>query len=164
MRSQNKHTRRTYATAFSMGTVMNTQGTGLSYTAVVMTGLMAFALSLVWYSPLLFGNVWQALREVPVNPMPAWTFAFAPVREIITAFFLAQLVVRLDIMNWKSALIWGSGIWFAFYCVQLTGAVLWDNKPWQLGLVHGGDWFMKIMFMSAVLSVWRRRSHRLVPP
>ena len=129
----------------------------ISYTAVVVTGLMAFALSLLWYSPLLFGNIWMALRDAPVNPLPGWTFAFAPLREIITAFLLAHLIVRLGIMNWKSALGLALALWFAFYFVQLAGAVLWDNRPWQLGLVHGGDWLMKMIFMSVVLSAWHSR-------
>ena len=133
----------------------------ISYTAVVVTGLMAFALSLLWYSPLLFGNIWMSLRDAAVNPLPGWTFAFAALREIITACLLAYLIVRLRIVNWKSALRWGVGLWFAFYFVQLTGAVLWDNKPWQLGMVHGGDWLMKMLFMSVVLSAWHSDNHRL---
>ena len=140
---------------------MNLNDTKLNYTAVVVTGFMAFALSLLWYSPLLFGNIWRELRDVPATPLPDWTFAFAPLREIITAFCLADLIVRLRIMNWKSALGLGLWLWFAFYFVQLAGAVLWDNKPWQLGLVHGGDWLMKMLSMSVVLSVWHSKRHRL---
>jgi hypothetical protein len=140
---------------------MNIDDTKMNYTAVVVTGLMAFALSLLWYSPLLFGNIWTALRDAPVNPLPRWTFAFAALREISTAFLLAYLIVRLRIANWKSALGLGLGLWFAFYFVQLTGAVLWDNKPWQLGMVHGGDWLMKMLFMSVVLRAWHSNNHRL---
>jgi hypothetical protein len=127
------------------------------YVAAVVTGLMAFALSLLWYSPLLFGKVWQALRDAPVNPLPGWTFAFAPLREIITAFMLAYLIVRLRIVSWKSACGLGLGLWFAFYFVQLAGGVLWDNRPLKLGMVHGGDWLMKMVFMSVVLCAWLRR-------
>jgi hypothetical protein len=132
----------------------------VNYVAVIATGLMAFALSMLWYSPLLFGNIWMALRDAPVNPLPGWTFAFAPLREIITAILLAHLIVRLKVNRWRKALGLGLALWFAFYFVQLAGAVLWDNRPWQLGLVHGGDWLMKMLFMSVVLSVWHRRAKR----
>ena len=130
----------------------------ISYTAVVVTGLMAFALSLLWYSPLLFGNIWMSLRDAAVNPLPGWTFAFAPLREIITSFLLAYLIVRLEIRNWKSALGLALGLWFVFYFVQLAGSVLWDNRPWQLAMVHGGDWLMKMIFMSVVLNAWHGSS------
>ena len=128
----------------------------VSYVAVIATGLIAFALSMLWYSPLLFGNIWMAFRDRPDHPLPGWTFAFAPLREIITAILLAHLIVRLEVNKWREALGLGLALWFAFYFVQLAGAVLWDNRPWQLGLVHGGDWLMKMLFMSVMLSSWHR--------
>ena len=132
-------------------------GQKINYMAAVVTGLAAFALSLLWYSPFLFGNIWLALRNAPVRPLPGWTFLFAPLREIISAFLLTHLIVRLGVNNWKNALGLGVVLWFSFYFVQLTGAVMWDNLPWQLGLVHSGDWLMKMLFMSLLLNAWHGR-------
>jgi hypothetical protein len=39
---------------------------------------------------------------------------------------------------------------------MLVGASLWDNKPWALSLIHGGDWFTKMLVMSAVITLTRR--------
>jgi hypothetical protein len=136
---------------------MDNKVSKISYPAVIITGFVAFGLSLLYYSPFLFGHIWMTFRDAPVNPLPGWTFAFAPLREIITAFLLAHLIVRLRITSWKSAVALGLGLWFVFYFVQLTGAVLWDNKPWQLGMVHGGDWLMKMLVMSVLLSLWHRK-------
>jgi hypothetical protein len=86
-----------------------------------------------------------------------WTFVFAPLREITTAPVLAFLVGRVKPKNWRSALLLGLVLWLGFYVVQLTGAVIWDNEPWQLGAVHAGDWLMKMLFMSVTLSAWHRR-------
>ena len=133
-------------------------GHKINYIAAVVTGLAAFALSLLWYSPFLFGNIWLALRNAPVHPLPGWTFLFAPLREIISAFLLTHLIVRLGVNNWKDALGLGFVLWFSFYFVQLTGAVMWDNLPWQLGLVHSGDWLMKMLFMSLLLNAWHGRN------
>ena len=135
----------------------NEGGQKINYIAAVVTGLAAFALSLLWYSPFLFGNIWLALRNAPVHPLPGWTFLFAPLREIISAFLLTHLIVRLGVNNWKNALGLGFVLWFSFYFVQLTGAVMWDNLPWQLGLVHSGDWLMKMLFMSLLLNAWHGR-------
>jgi hypothetical protein len=132
----------------------NDEGQKINYIAAVVTGLAAFALSLLWYSPFLFGNIWLALRNAPVHPLPGWTFLFAPLREIISAFLHTNLIVRLGVNNWKNALGLGFVLWFSFYFVQLTGAVMWDNLPWQLGLVHSGDWLMKMLFMSFLLNAW----------
>ncbi|MBI3786898.1 MAG: DUF1761 domain-containing protein [Ignavibacteriales bacterium] len=133
---------------------MNNKVSKTNYAAAIVTGLLAFALSLLWYSPFLFGNIWMALRNPPVNPLPGWTMLFAPLREIITAFLASYLITRLEIATWQKGFKLGLVLWFVFYFVQMAGAVLWDNLPWQLGMVHGGDWLMKMLFISIVLSLW----------
>src|SRR5258708_20506767 len=113
----------------------NENGQPINYIASVVTGLAAFALSLLWYSPLLFGNIWMALRNAPVHALPGWTFLFAPLREIITALLLTHLFVRLGVNNWEHALGLGFVLWFSFYFLQLSRAFMSDNLPCQLGLV-----------------------------
>src|SRR5258708_18079918 len=110
----------------------NENGQPINYVGWVVTGLAAFALSLLWYSPLLFGNIWMALRNAPVHPLPGWTFLFAPLRAIITALLLTHLIVRLGVNNCENALGLGFVLWFSSYFLQLSGAVMWDNLPWHL--------------------------------
>ena len=139
---------------------MNDDNIKIKHWAIIVTGLLAFALSLIWYSPLLFGKIWKTLRSSSVSSTPEWTMIFAPLREIIAGYILAYFIVRLSLKDWKSAVRLSFMLWVAFYVVSLAGAVLWDNMPWQLGAVHAGDWFMKMMFMALVLSYWHsKKSH-----
>jgi hypothetical protein len=124
---------------------------------VVVTGLAASALSLLWYSPLLFGDIWITLSAADPSAMPTWKMMIAPLRELLTASVLAYLIVRLAIVNWKSAASLGFGLWLAFHAVQMAGAVIWDNMPWKLGAVHAGDWLMKMLFITIALTLWLRR-------
>jgi hypothetical protein len=124
---------------------------------VAVTGLAAFALSLLWYSPLLFGEIWITLSHADPSAMPIWKMLIAPVRELLAASVLAYLIVRLEIVNWKPAASLGFGLWLAFHAVQMAGAVIWDNMPWKLGAVHAGDWLMKMLFMAIALTLWLRR-------
>jgi len=127
------------------------------YLAVVITGLVAFSSSLVWYSPLLFGDIWTRFADASVATAPTWKLVVAPLREIVTAAVLAFVIIRVEPRDWKSALLLGFALWVGFYVVQLTGAVIWDNMPWPLGAVHAGDWLMKMLFMTVTLSAWHRR-------
>lgn len=83
-----------------------------------------------------------------------WKFLTAPLREIATAAVLAFVVARIRPRGWKDALLLGAVLWFGFYVVQLTGAVIWDNQPWRLMAVHAGDWLMKLLFMTVALVAW----------
>ena len=133
---------------------MNQEKLKLNYWTVVVTGVAAFFLSIMWYSPLFFGKIWEQYRNVPNPNIPQWTMAFAPLRELIAAYVLATLIVRLDLKDWKVTVQLMLLLWFAFHAVGMAGAILWDNMHWQLGMVHAGDWLMKMLFMGAVLTLW----------
>ena len=129
----------------------------INYWAVITTGVIAFALSLIWYSPILFGEIWMKYRA-GTAPTPDWTMLFAPLRELIASYVIALLITELKLTDSKSAIKFIFLLWIAFHAVGMAGAVIWDNMAWQLGLVHAGDWLMKMIFMAIVLSVWHRRS------
>lgn len=130
---------------------------GMNYLAVVSTGMSAFILSMFWYSPILFGGIWEQYRNEPNPAIPSWTLGFAPLRELIASFVLAYLIVRLDLRNWRQSIGLMLLLWLAFHAVGMTGAVLWDNMHWQLGAVHAGDWLMKMIFMGITLTLWLNR-------
>jgi len=129
----------------------------LNYWIVVITGVAAFFLSIIWYSPLFFGKIWEQYRNLPNPNIPQWTMAFAPLRELIASFVLAKLIIRLNITNWKETAKLMLLLWLAFHAVGMAGAILWDNMQWQLGAVHAGDWLMKMLFMGIVLTQWFKK-------
>ncbi len=135
---------------------MNNKSLNINYLAVIVTGLIAFALSLMWYSPILFGKIWMEHRNASIQSSPGWTMLFAPLRELIVSYVLALLFTRLTLTNWKSAAKLIFLLWLAFHAVGMAGAIIWDNMPWQLGAVHSSDWLMKMLFMAVVLSIWHK--------
>jgi hypothetical protein len=137
---------------------MNTKPLSINYTAVIVTGFIAFALSGLWYSPMVFGSIWMNYRSADVSSFPKWTMMFAPLRELISSYVLALLITRLHLLQWKSAVKLILLLWLAFHAVGMAGAILWDNMAWQLGAVHAGDWLMKMVFMAVVLSIWHNKN------
>jgi len=130
----------------------------MNYWAIAVTGIAAFILSIIWYSPLVFGKIWEQYRHAPNPSIPQWTMAFAPLRELIASFTLAWLVIKLNLRDWKDTAKLMLLLWLAFHAVGMAGAILWDNMQWQLGLVHAGDWFMKMLFMGILLTIWLNKN------
>jgi hypothetical protein len=112
---------------------METTKTKLNYGVVLVTGIAAFVLSILWYSPLLFGNIWELYRHPPNPSVPQWAMFFAPLREIIASYVLALLIVKLQLKDWKATTTLMFLLWLAFHAVGMAGAILWDNMQWQLG-------------------------------
>lgn len=139
---------------------MNQRNLNLSYPAVFVTGITAFLLSLLWYSPLLFGGIWEHYRNPPNPDVPQWTMAFAPLREIIASFVLAYLIVVTGLSDWKATSRLMLLLWLAFHAVGMAGDILWDNMHWQLGAVHAGDWLMKMLYMGTLLTIWLNRKSK----
>ena len=129
----------------------------MNYWVALSTGVAAFFLSIIWYSPLLFGDIWERYRHAPNPAIPGWTMAFAPIRELIASLVLAFLIVRLNLKDWKATTKFMLLLWLAFHAVGMAGAILWDNMQWQLGMVHAGDWLMKMLFMGTILTIWLGR-------
>ena len=128
----------------------------INYAAVALAAATAFAFSLVWYSPFLFGSVWVEAKGNAALTMPVWKFFVAPLRELITAGLLAWLIDRLGIATWRGAVALSFALWLAFYVVQLAGAVIFDGMPPSLGAVHAGDWLGKMLIMALILNAWRK--------
>jgi hypothetical protein len=128
---------------------------------VIIALVAAAFISGLWYSPILFGRQWVALRSealhVAADPYIApWKPLVEIIREIVVAYVLTRLVSRLKITRLTSALNLGFWVWMGFPVTMLVGASLWDNKPWALSLIHGGDWLTKMIVMSVVITLTRR--------
>lgn len=86
---------------FEVKEILMEKNIKLNHWAVIATGITAFLLSILWYSPLLFGEIWEQYRHAPNSAIPEWTMAFAPLREIIASYVLAKLIVLLKLKGWK---------------------------------------------------------------
>jgi hypothetical protein len=132
----------------------------INYWAAIIIGLIAFMLSLLWYSPVLFGKIWEQYRHAPNTEIPQWTMVFAPLREFTASLVLAMLIIRLGLRDWRDTAGVMLLLWFAFHLVGMAGAILWDNMNWKLGAVHAGDWLMKMLFMGITYTIWNNRKHK----
>lgn len=127
----------------------------------IVAVVAAALISGMWYSPMLFGKQWVALRSEALHVAPdphiaTWKTIVEIVREFVVAYVITRLVIQLKVTRLSSALSLGFWIWMGFPVSMLVGASLWDNKPWALSLIHGGDWFTKMLVMSTVITFTRR--------
>jgi hypothetical protein len=42
-----------------------------------------------------------------------------------------------------------------FPVVLLSGSVIWEKVPAKLAAMHSGDWLVKLLVVSVIVSVWR---------
>ena len=80
-----------------------------------------------------------------------------PVIEFLTtlviAFAIGHLVARLGITHVRGALRLAALLWIAFPGMLWVGAMLWENIPWQFAALRGGDWLIKCVLFTLIISI-----------
>jgi hypothetical protein len=130
----------------------------MNYIAILVAAVAAFVASSVYYA--IFGKALTALLPaesvaVDVRGVPAWKKTAEFVRGLVVASVVAIFVAHFGVADWKAALRLAVLVWFGFPFMILTGAVLWDNRPWRFAAIHSGDWLMKLVLTCLIFGVWR---------
>jgi hypothetical protein len=105
----------------------------------------------------VFGKQLAGLDDAyaAAGSIPAWKVLVELVRSLVVAMVLAWLAVGIDITDWAIAVGLGLAVWIAFPVVLLTGSVIHENVPWKLAAIHAGDWLVKLVVVTVIVSLWR---------
>jgi hypothetical protein len=130
----------------------------INHVAVAVAAIAAFFLSSLYYSPLLVGSYWHAVDPMATAGMTPsiWKAVAEILRTFVIAYVIAHLVNLLGANGWKNTISLGLWLWFGFSAMMWVGTIIWEKTPWQVALVHSGDWFIKTVLITAILGVWRR--------
>ena len=133
----------------------------VTYLPVLVAAVVVFVLGWLWYSPLLFYKPWMRLRGMdPVAAMagakmPGGKLLIELARCLVLACVIAHFVALLGGSSWMGAVHLGLLLWIGFPVIVLTGSILWENVPWKVAAIHAGDWLVKMLVISIIVSVWR---------
>jgi hypothetical protein len=105
----------------------------------------AFIIGGAYYA--LFG----ARLDSVSDQMPPWKFAVEVLRCLALAAAVAFLAARADVSWLALALVLFAG----FPLVLLTGAVIHEGMRSAVAAVHGGDWLLKLLAVTAIVSAWQ---------
>lgn len=130
--------------------------TDVNFLAVAVAVVVAFIVSMVWYT--VFAAAYADTHgEVPDNAEarpPAWKMLVELLRNVVLATGLAGFAAQMEIDSVPGALLLGITAWVAFPLVLWVGAIIWENTPVRLALVHGGDWLVKLMAIAVIVGAW----------
>jgi len=129
----------------------------VNYFVAAGAALVAFMVAPIWYSQLLFGKIWLALRPGAVSTPPVIEILGEYGRILLVACVLSILMERLNITGWLDALKLGAGLWLGFQAMAVLGSVLHEGYPWQLYLIHTGHALAYMIVLSVLLGFWRQR-------
>jgi hypothetical protein len=122
--------------------------------AVVVSAVVAFVVSGAYYAAL-------GSRLATLSPAYAGPRRSAPVTAVVelvrggvVAAATAWLVAGLGISGLGHAVGLALVLWVAFPAVLLSGSVFHERVPAPLAVIHAGDWLLKLVLVTAVVTVW----------
>jgi hypothetical protein len=76
-------------------------------------------------------------------------------RALLVVVAIAALAARGDVGGPAAVVGIALALWLAFPVVLLTGSVVHENVAWQVAAVHAGDWLLKLLLITGIVTLWR---------
>jgi hypothetical protein len=141
-----------------MGGNMSIELGDINYLAVVVGVLLSMAGGALWYSPLLFANVWMAengfTKEQLQEAGQAWQgYVVSIVGSIISVLILAALVQLTDADDFGEGLIIGlfAGL---FVAIAMATNYSFESRPLKLYLINASYPVFVLAINGTILALW----------
>ncbi len=124
----------------------------VSVLAILVAAAAAFALGGAYYAA--FGDRLAAVSAAAAaSEQRPWQLPVEVGRCLILAAVVAGLAAQGEIDEWSGGLALGAALWVGFPFVLWTGAVVHENAPVRLAVIHAGDWLAKLLAIAVIVSV-----------
>lgn len=133
----------------------------INYWAVLVSGLVCMIVGSLWYSPLVFGNVWMKLSGMTEKQLEeakkkgmGKTYVISFLSTLVMAYVLGHFVDYAEATTFMLGMQTGFWIWLGFIATVMLGMVLWDNKPFTLYLINTLHYLVCLLLIGGLLAVW----------
>ena len=123
--------------------------------AVLVATVAAFVSGGAYYAALgeQLATVSPAAAAAAEEQPPPWTYAVELLRCLVLALVVAGLASQGEIDEAGGGLVLGLALWVGFPLVLWTGAVVHERTPVKLAVIHAGDWLVKLLLISMIVSL-----------
>ena len=122
--------------------------------AVLVATVAAFVSGGAYYAALgeQLATVSSAAAAA-AEEQPPWTYPVELLRCLVLALVVAGLASQGEIDEAGGGLVLGLALWVGFPLVLWTGAIVHERTPVKLAAIHAGDWLVKLLLISVIVSV-----------
>ena len=131
----------------------------LNYTAIIAATIAQMIIGALWYSPLMFGNIWMKLAGVKKEDISKSDSNKAMLGMFVVAFIqvyvMAHFVFYTDAKDYVGGLQAGFWLWLGFVATTSMNEVLFAKKPIMLWKINNGFSLLALLVSGVILAVWR---------
>ena len=128
----------------------------INYLAVLVSALAMFVIGSIWYSPLLFSNVWMKelgfTKEGMSNTNMVKLFSISFILMLVIAFNLAAFIGPES--DWKFGMTAGALAGIGWVAAAIGINYLYERKSIRLWLITAGYMSVSFTAMGTILGAW----------
>lgn len=135
----------------------------INYLAVIAVAVMNMIVGSLWYSPLVFGNIW--MREAGIKHENSdkaamqkammKSFGLAALGALLFGYVLAHFVDLLSINGAVMALQFAFFTWLGIVAPVQLGDVSWNGKSWTYFLITTSYQLVVLILGALILTYWQ---------
>jgi hypothetical protein len=131
-----------------------------NFWAILVASAAAFAISALWYSPVLFGKEWMALTKMKdssnMNGSKMWgSYIIHFIVSIVTFCVLGFGINAAGVSNGQDGAFLGAIIWLGFIATIGVSEILWKKTPIKLVLIDTFNSLITLVIGGAIIGAWR---------
>lgn len=131
----------------------------VNYLSILIASVFSFVVGMLWYSPVLFGNLWVKLSKVDIKKAKnkssiGVSMSLGFISTLILASVFQYIIGMLKYSGLAAGATLGFWFWLGFLATSLLGAVLWEGKPWGLYILNSAYWLVNLLVIGASLGYW----------
>ena len=126
--------------------------------AVFFGAIASFFIGMLWYSPVLFGNIWMNLSGI--NQKDVAKTSASKMASLMTTNFLATVIFGYVLAfvvqvfagaTYVDTLLVSALLWIGFVCVPSLNRVLWENSPVRLFILNNSYWLVVTLVVVSII-------------
>ncbi len=141
----------------------------INYLAVLVAAIAKFMVGGLWYSPLMFANIWMkelgwdrndTIKMESMKKGSGKAMAGSFVGTLLMSYIMAH-VITFNLayfphtMPALQGLMTALMLWLGFVATTSADLVLYEGRKWRLFWINNGHNLVGMLVMGVILAVWR---------
>lgn len=133
----------------------------VSLLAVLVAAIASMIIGSIWYSPLLFGDVWMKLAKLKFpkdkkkqQSMMLKAYGMGLLVSLVTAYVFGHFILLTEATTAAEGAEIGFWVWLGFIATTQLGAVIWEQRSVKLFLIGSSNMLATALVMGIILAVW----------
>ncbi len=128
----------------------------VNYWAVLAGAVASVIIGALWYSPMLFANVWlKATGKTKEEQSGAGkSIALMVIGALLVSCIMARFVAYAGATTAATGMIIGFWAWLGFSFTTAWATTVFETKNWTLFALTAGYHLVEFLVVGAILAVW----------